>query len=237
MMAERIDMIFVTLDDLIEDIDEICRLARKFDGQVVLALGSDYEDESTNYLTTMTEKPITAATESEIARQKGFTMVELMIAVTLISIVLLAVGALTSLSTSGIALVQRKRAAENHAVELASRLKADQKIMMPEGGAFAVDPITGDPVRATDATVALNCSDMYCDRILTIPSETEGTSATEMVYSWGGALPEGASVKFVRAWTLSDEDVRRNWRRITVAVFTPDSQIPTTFSVTGGVIK
>lgn len=227
-------MIFVTLDDLTEDIDEICRLARKFDGEIVLALGSDYEDKSMRNLNTMTKKPETAP---ERAGQKGFTMVELMIAVTLISIVLLAVGALTSLSANGMALVLRKRAAENYAVELSSRLKANQKIMMPEGGAFAVDPVTGDPVRATDATVALNCTEMYCDRIITIPSETEGASATEMVYRWNGSLPEGASVKFVRAWTLSDEDARRNWRRITVAIFSPDSQIPTTYSVTGGVIK
>lgn len=190
----------------------------------------------------MNKKPISLRTcvkteLSAYAGQKGFTMVELMIAVTLISLVLLAVGVLTSLNANGIALVQRKRAAENYAVELSSKLKSAQKLMMPEGGAFAVDAISGEPVRATDATVALNCSDFYCDRIITIPSSNEGTSATEIVYDWGSPLPEGASVKFVRAWTLSDEDAQRNWRRITVAVFPPDSQIPTTYSVTGGVIK
>lgn len=244
MVTEKgIEVIFVTLDDLVEDIDEICRLARKFkDGEVVMCLGSGNEEE-TNNLKTMTEETKTAQPSEDVAvnavhaGQKGFSMVEMMIAVTLISIVLLAIGTLSSICASGIALVQRKRASENYAVELSSKLKADQKIMMPEGGAFAVDAATGDPQRATDGAVALNCSALYCDKIISVPSGIEGASATEKIISWDAQLPGDATVKFVRAWTLSDEDAQRNWRRITVAVFPPDSQIPATFSVTGGVIK
>lgn len=243
MLAEDREMIVVTLEDLAEDIDEICRLARKFDGEVVLCLqrgdGQHRSNEENNMTEVFITKPAGEKTGEKpaFAEQQGFTMVELMIAVTLISVVLLAVGALSSLTANGIALVQRKRAAEKYAAEISSRLKADQKTMIPEGGAFPVNAATGDPVRMGDGRVKLTCSEMYCDRIISIPSETEGAGATEQVISWGGQVPEGASVRFIRAWTLSDEDAQRNWRRITVAVFPTDSRVPTSYSVTGGVIK
>lgn len=170
-------------------------------------------------------------------KQEGFGMIELLVAVTLISMTLLAVGALSSLSATGLALVSRKRAAESYAVGVGSRLKAQQRISLPEGGAFQVEAATGLPVRDPGNRVELNCSNQYCDKIVILAPERDGTSPREIEIGWDEPLPEGASLKFTRAWTLSDEDAVRNWRRVTVAIFATDSNIPVTVSVTGGVIK
>lgn len=234
-------VIVITLEDLLSDPDEICRLAKKED--IVMILNNGKNEVTPNNSLRNNEAALLAVNHSNITSkakhnsQKGFSMIELLVAVTIISITMLAVGALSSLSATGIALVQRKRAAENKAVELTAKLRAQQKVSLPAGGAFAVNPQTGEPTRNAQGGVTLNCSAAYCDRVVTIPSSMEGKSATEKVIGWDEAMPSEATHKFTRAWNVRDEDATRNWRGITVAIFPADSSIPATFSVTGGVIK
>ena len=168
----------------------------------------------------------------------GFSMLELLIAVTIISIVLLAVGALGSIVVNGMALTLRKREAESSATEAVSKIKSQRRENLSVGGAFAVDNQTGKPARNGEAEVALNCSAVYCDRVITIPNPIEGAGPDrQQVIGWDDPLPAGASVRFVRAWTISDEDAARTWRRMSVAVFPGGSLIPITYTVTGGVIR
>lgn len=169
--------------------------------------------------------------------QNGFTMIELLIAVTLMALVLLTVGAAIAFTSGGFAMVQRKRDAENYVVEVSAKLKAQQRANQVQGGAFAVEAASGLPVRNADGEVALNCSADFCDRVIVFPSDTVGTSPRQAVIGWNEPLPDGSTVKFIRAWTITDEDALRSWRRISIALFVPDSNTPTTFSVTGAVIK
>lgn len=168
---------------------------------------------------------------------KGFSLLELLIAITIISITLLAIGALGSITANGLALTQRKREAESSAVEAINKLKANRRSTLPAGGAFAVDATTGIPTRNDLAEVPLTCSVQYCDRVITLPPAREGDAPQQEILGWEDPIPVNASVKFIRAWTLTDEDAARNWRRITVAVFPNNVMIPTTFSVTGAVIR
>lgn len=236
--------IVITLDDLLKDPDEICRLAKKEDIVMLINRGKTKSHcncsesfilSGGDLLSTNAANELSAANSKN--SQKGFSMIELLVAVTIISITMLAVGALSSLCANGIALVQRKRAAESKAVELTTKLSAQQKTSLPAGGAFAVNQQTGEPVRNAQSSVTLSCSAAYCDRVITIPSDIEGRSATEKVIGWDDAMPPDANQKFIRAWNVRDEDATRNWRRITVAIFPADSSFPVTFSVIGGVIK
>lgn len=167
----------------------------------------------------------------------GFSLLELLIAISIISITLLAIGALGSITANGLALTQRKRDAESTAVEAINKLKANRRSTLPAGGAFAVDATSGVPTRNEQAEVILACSVQYCDRIITLPPAREGDAPRQEVLGWEDPIPDSATVKFIRAWTLTDEDAARNWRRITVAVFPNNVLIPTTFSVTGAVIR
>lgn len=167
----------------------------------------------------------------------GFSMIEVLIAVTIISIVLLAIGALGSIVVNGMALTQRKREAESSAAAAVSKVKSDRRINLPEGGAFAVNVQSGKPLRNDEAEVSLNCTPAYCDRVITISGTEEGVNPEERVIGYDEPLPDGGRNKFVRAWAVADEDATRNWRRLTVAVFPTGSSIPITYSVTGGVIR
>lgn len=164
-------------------------------------------------------------------------MIEVLIAVTIISIVLLALGGLGSIVTGGMALNQRKRDAENAAVEAVAKVKSGRRTNLPQGGAFAVDINNGKPIRNSSDEVVLNCTSIYCDLVITLPGGEEGLNPPQQIIGYDDPLPLGARVKFVRAWTIADEDSERNWRRLTVAVFPAGSLLPITYSVTGGVIR
>src|SRR5687767_12222745 len=127
-------MIVISLQDLVDDFEGVCRLARKSDeGEIVMYLSENLDtpdesdnsghfvEESVNSLTASLNEKDEKILAASSSRQRGFSMIELLIAVTIISITLLAVGALTSVSVNGIGLVLRKRAAENYAVALTSK--------------------------------------------------------------------------------------------------------------------
>lgn len=170
-----------------------------------------------------------------IKSRNGFSLVEVMIASTIIMMVILGIGMLTQLMATGAALKERRRAAENQASALLSKLKAQQGTFLQDGGAFTVDE-TGQAVRNSEDKIPYTCTASFCDKVYVIPTN-DGTTPEETVTGWNDTLPQNAELKFIRAWSVSDEDTSRNWKRITIAVFPENSLYPITTSVTGGVIK
>lgn len=225
-------MIFIGIEDLIENLDGVLEMAKREETVLVC---TDLQSEVDLNVYRLPE-PHSAARRQDFANQLGFTFIELIIAVTLISLALLFVGTVTSLSASALRVVQLRKAAEPKALEVVSKLKAQKKQTLPAGGAFRIDGEKGNPYRNLSGGVDLRCNSTYCDRIYQIRQQ-ENSDPTEIAIGWDDPVPENATLKFIRAWTVTDEDETRNWRRITIAVFPAESNVPLAHIVTGGVIR
>ena len=170
-------------------------------------------------------------------QQAGFALLDVLIAVTLLSLVIIAVTALTVIASNGLARASRKKEAQNYVVELSNQLRTRERQIMNEGGAFAVDPNNGMPVRDDNGEINLRCGANFCDRVIMLPATRDGETPRRKTIGWNDELPANSTALFVRAWTISDEDRVRGWRRVTIAVLPANSNIPLTASVTGGVVK
>lgn len=245
-------MVFLTLQDLIDDFEgTISMIRNNVEDEFIMLFDDDEETpqvlkpiepigntENLQSTGNLQKLKLTAPTCVDRRRgERGFSMIELLIASTIITLVMLTVGTLNLLMTNSLLLVQNKQAAEKHASQLTSNLKVQQKNDLSAGGAFQTNAITGLPVRDANGGISLNCSQNYCDRIYVAPAAENGTQSPERIYKWNEKAPAGSILKFTRAWTISDEDASRNWRRISIAVFSGNSNFPLTQTVSGGVVK
>ena len=232
-------MIYLTLQDLIDDIDEVIDLVKSNkDEDFIMLINNDNKREIIKPPFSDQKAVVKFPSfAGDKIGERGFSMVELIIASTIITLVMLVVGTLNLLVTNSLLVVQNKRMAENYTKQLISSLKAGQKADFPAGGAFQTNSVSGMPARNSSGEVDLSCTKNFCDKIYIADSSAPGTQATEKVVSWDESSPAGYTWKFTRAWRISDEDEARNWRKITIAVFSAESKVPLTQTVSGGVMK
>jgi len=112
---------------------------------------------------------------------------------------------------------ERQRKAGKQAEAGLNNLVSKKRSELSDGGAFAVDQ-SGNPVRNSDNTVSLNCSNAYCDQIIAVP-QPSGTGTDLVTIGWGASLPTGSQAIYTRAWTVQTLDGAKGLRRATIAVF------------------
>ena len=149
--------------------------------------------------------------------EAGIGLVESMIGLLVFTILMLVAGQLMRVHVETLLMGERQRKSGKQAEAGLNNLVSKKRSELTDGGAFAVDQ-SGNPVRNSDNTVSLNCSNAYCDQIIAVP-QPSGTGTDLVTIGWGASLPTGSQAIYTRAWTVQTLDGAKGLRRATIAVF------------------
>jgi Tfp pilus assembly protein PilV len=163
-------------------------------------------------------------------QEAGVGLVESLIGILVLTIAMLAAGQLFRVHIESLVLAERQRKAGAQAESILSDLAARTRSSLIDGGAFSTDS-TGAPARNTNNvnnannSITLACNTTYCDQVLATPeNQGKGLTLTRVVY--GAPAPEGSTLAYTRAWNIATLDSAKGLRRITVAVFSSDNNVP-----------
>jgi type II secretory pathway pseudopilin PulG len=151
--------------------------------------------------------------------ERGFSLVESVIGLLVLTIVLVVGFRLFSVQVEHIALAQRARRADVKANELMNTLAAFNLSALPDGNPFN-DKGPSDNINPGEA-VSLNSNaclaQANCDQISRSPQAT-GTASTYTTVGWNQPKPSNGTIIYYRAWRVTTLDAAKGLRRITLVI-------------------
>lgn len=147
--------------------------------------------------------------------EKGFSLVEVLIAIFVAVFIGIAAVALLNARAVGINEKAETKEAETRAEEALSALSAVAPDLS-SGGSFEV--LSENKIRLS------NCSAANCDYVLYPDvSDTQRTSLAKG-YPYGSTIPTSSQMAFLRRWRVDDVDNSYGLKKITIAILKSETE-------------